>query len=93
MLIDEFTFQTDFLFYKKTYKMYLQSSLAQFSFEQPILAARKTVINSSRANLSLDLLSFFPSKRQLSIFFNFHFSSVHFIGVFYRQERRFVEFA
>ena len=39
--------------------MYLQSSLARFSFEQPILAARKTVINSSRANLSLDLLSFF----------------------------------
>ena len=58
MLIDEFTFQRDFLFYKKTYKMYLQSSLARFSFEQPILAARKTVINSSRANLSLDLLSF-----------------------------------
>ena len=44
---------------KKTYKTYLQSSLARFSFEQPILAARKTVINSSRANLSLDLLSFF----------------------------------
>ena len=135
---------------------------------QPILAARKTVIHSSRANLSLNLLSFFlqndsllfsgleviflvhlqsfASKiffhqqtgettsnlfpfvcetwiiltrnrllvdifltRRLSkslafcefasvnfeacIFFNFHFSSVHFIGVFYRQERRFVEFA
>ena len=28
-------------------------------FLQPILAARKTVINSSRANLSLNLLSFF----------------------------------
>ena len=28
-------------------------------FLQPIIAARKTVINSSRANLSLDLLSFF----------------------------------
>ena len=50
------------------------------------------MINSSRANLSLDLLSFFPSKRQLSILFKFHFSSVHFIGVFYRPER-FVEFA
>ena len=51
MLIDKFTFQTDFLFYKK------------------------------------------HAKCQLSIFFNFHFSSVHFIGVFYRQERRLVEFA
>ena len=36
--------------------------------------------------MSLDLVSFFTSKRQLSIFFNFYFSSVHFIGVFYRQE-------
>ena len=26
---------------------------------------------------------FFSSKRQLSIFFNFHFSFVHFIGAFY----------
>ena len=47
-------------------------------FLQPILAAKKTVINSCR--------KFFPSKRQLSIFFNFHFSSVHFIGVFYRGD-------
>ena len=38
--------------------MYPKSSLARFSFE-PILAARKTAINSSRANLSLDLMSFF----------------------------------
>ena len=52
MLIDKFTFQTDLLFYKKTHKLYLKSSLARFSF------SRKTVINSSRANLSLDLLSF-----------------------------------
>ena len=36
---------------------------------------------------------FFSSKRQLSIFFNLHFSFVHFIGVFYWQEGRFVEFA
>ena len=35
---------------------------------------------------------FFSSTWQLSIFFNFHFSYVHFIGVFY-QERSFVEFA
>ena len=73
--------------------MYLQSSLAPFSFEQPILAARKTVTKSSRANLSLDLLSFFLQNDSLVFFFNFHFSSVHFIGVFYGQERRFVEFA
>ena len=36
---------------------------------------------------------FFSSKRQLSIFFNLHFSFVHFIGAFYWQEGRFVEFA
>ena len=38
--------------------MYLKI-FARSIFLQPILAARKTVINSSRANLSLDLLSFF----------------------------------
>ena len=37
--------------------MYL--NFARSIFLQPILAARKTVIHSSRANLSLDLLSFF----------------------------------
>ena len=91
MLIDKFTFQTDFLFHKKHTKRTL--NLRSLDFPSADSSARKTVIHSSRANLSLDLLSFFPSKRQLSIFFNFHFSSVHFIGVFYRQERRFVEFA
>ena len=90
MLIGKFTFQTDFLFYKKHTKCTL--NLRSLDFPSADSSARKTVIHSSRANLSLDLLSFFPSKRQLSIFFNFHFSSVHFIGVFYRQERRFVEF-
>ena len=53
---------------------------------------KKTVINLSRANFLLDLFTFF-FKRQLSIFFNLHFSFVHFIGGFYRQERRFAEFA
>ena len=33
------------------------------------------------------------SKRQLSIFLLFHFSFARFIGAFYRQERRFAEFA
>ena len=57
MLIDKFTFQTDFLFYKKHTICTL--NLRWLDFLQPILAARKTVINSSRANLSLDLLYFF----------------------------------
>ena len=56
MLIDKFTFQTDFLFYKKHTKCTLN---LRSIFLQPILVARKTVINSARANLSLDLLSFF----------------------------------
>ena len=66
--------------------MYLQSSLARFSFEQPILAARKTVINSSRANSSLDLLSFFLQNDSLvfSLSSTFHrcISSVYFTGDF-----------
>ena len=48
------------------------------------------MINSSRANLSLDLLSFFLQNDSLVFSLTFHFSSVHFIGVFCPQERRFV---
>ena len=36
---------------------------------------------------------FFSSKWQLSIFFNFHFSFVHFVDAFYWEDGRFVEFA
>ena len=42
----------------------------------------------------VDWSSDFSSKRQLSVFFNFHFSFVYFIGAFQTaQERRFPEFA
>ena len=57
MLIDKFTFQTDFLFYKKHTKCTL--NLRSLDFPSADSSARKRVINSSRANLSLDLLSFF----------------------------------
>ena len=58
MLIEKFTFQTDFLFYKKHTKCTLNLRSLDFPSADS-LAARKTVINSSRANLSLDLLSCF----------------------------------
>ena len=48
--------------------MYLQSSLTRFSIEHPILPTRKTVINSSRANLSLDLWSFLLQNQSLVFF-------------------------
>ena len=85
MLIDKFTFQTDFLFYKNHTKCTL--NLRSLDFLQPILTVRKTVINSSRANLSLDLLSFFLQNGSLvfSLTSTFHLC----VGVFYRQERRF----
>ena len=57
MLIDKFTFQTDFLFYKKHTKCTL--NLRSLDYPSADLATRKTVINSSWANLLLDLLSFF----------------------------------
>ena len=57
MLIDKFTFQTDFLFYKKHTKCTL--NLRSLDFPLADSSREETVINSSRANLSLDLLSFF----------------------------------
>ena len=76
MLIEKFTFQTDFLF-----SSFFFSSLRSI-FLQPILASRKTVINSSRANLSLDLLSFFLQKDSLvfssTSTFHLYISSVYF---------------
>ena len=57
VLTDKFTFQTDFLFYKKHTKCTL--NLRSLDFPSADSSARKTVIHSSRANLSLDLLSFF----------------------------------
>ena len=63
MLIVKFTFQTDFLSYKNTQNV--PSIFGRSIILQPILAARKTVINSSRANLSLDFLSFFPQNDSL----------------------------
>ena len=91
MLIDKFTFQTDFLFYKKHTKCTLNLRLLDFPSADS--SREEKVINSFRGKFVAWSFVFFPSKRQLSIFFNFHFSFVHFIGVFYRQERRFVEFA
>ena len=79
MVIDKFTFQTDFLLYKKHTKWYLKSSLARFSSSR----FQPRVINSSRANLSLDLLSFFLQNDSLvfSSTSTFHqcISSVYFI--------------
>ena len=76
--------------------MYLKSRASKSSekfvhsvFRLPMLAAKKTVINSSRGNLLLDLLTFFL-KTTMEYF---HFSFVHFIGAFNRQERTFAEFA
>ena len=56
MLIDKFTFQTDLLFYKKHTKCTL--NLRSLDFPSADSICEETVINSSRANLSLDLLSF-----------------------------------
>ena len=55
MLIDKFPFQNTI----KTLKMYLQSlkDFAHSVFPLPIQAAKKTVINSSGANLPHDLLT------------------------------------
>ena len=72
MLIDKFTFQTDFLFYKKNTQN-VPCIFARSIFLQPILAARKTVINSSRANLSHDLSSCFL-QNVLSSTSTFHLS-------------------
>ena len=58
MLIDKFTFQADLLFYKKHTKYTLNLR----SLDYPSADSNREenrVINSSRANLSLDLLSFF----------------------------------
>ena len=68
----------------KTHKMYLKSSFTRFSSADP---SRKE--NLSKANLSLDLFDFL-FWRQLSNFFNFLFSFVHFICAFYWQERSYL---
>ena len=91
MLIDKFTFQTDFLFYKKHTKCTL--NLRSLDFSSADSSREENSDYFIQGKFVAGSFVFFPSKWQLSIFFNFHFSSVHFIGVFYRQERRFVEFA
>ena len=58
MLIDKFTFQTDFLFYKKQTKCTLNLRSLDYPSANSSREENR-VINSSRANLSLDLLSFF----------------------------------
>ena len=58
MLIDKFTFQTDFLFYKKHTKCSLNFRSLDFASADSS-REEKAVKNSSRANLSLDLLYFF----------------------------------
>ena len=57
MLIDKFPFQTDFLFYTKLTKCAL--NLCSLDFPSADSSREETVMNSSRANLSLDLSSFF----------------------------------
>ena len=57
MLIDKFTFQTDFFFYKKHTKCTL--NLRLLDFPSADYSRKKTVMNSTRANLSLVLLPFF----------------------------------
>ena len=63
MLTDKFTFQTDFLFYKKHTKCTL--NLRSLDYPSADSSREETVINSSRANLSLDLLSFFLQNNSL----------------------------
>ena len=91
MLIDKFTFQTDFLFYKKHTKC--TSNLRSFDFPSADSSREENSDQFIQGKFVALSFVFFPSKRQLSIFFNFHLSSVHFIGVFYRQEMRFNEFS
>ena len=91
MLIDKFIFQTDFLFYKKHTKCTL--NLRSLDFPSADSSREENSDLFIQGKFVAWTCVFFPSKRQLSIFFNFHFSSVHFIGVFYRQEKGFVEFA
>ena len=60
-----FHFKTDFLFYKNTQNvakslaLKILKKLRSLGFSSPDLEVKKTVINSSRANLLLDLLTFF----------------------------------
>ena len=91
MLIDKFTFQTNFLFYKKRTKFTL--NLHPLYFLSADLSREENSDLFIQGKFVAWSFVFFPSKPQLSIFFNFHFSFEHFIGVFYRQERSFVEFA
>ena len=63
MLIEKFTFQTDFLVYKKHTKCTL--NLRSLDYPSADSSREETVINSSRANLSLDLLSFFLQNNSL----------------------------
>ena len=65
MLIDKFTFQTDFLFYKKRTKCTL--NLRSLDFPSADSSREENSDYSSRANLSLDLLSFFLQNDSLVI--------------------------
>ena len=62
--------------------MYLKSSLARFSFSRLQPRGKHQVINSSRANLSLDLLSFLLQNDSLVFFsistFHLCISSMYF---------------
>ena len=72
--------------------MYLKSSLIQFFF----YAHPSREENSDKfiqGQFCRLIFWIFSSKRQLSIFFNFHFSFVHFIDAFYGHERKFADFA
>ena len=91
MLIDNFTFQTDCLFYKKHTKCTL--NLRSLDFPSADSSREENSDSFIQGKFVAWFFLFFSSKRQLSVFSNFHFSFVHFIGVFYRQERRLAEFA
>ena len=96
-----FHFKTDFLYYENiqnetncTLHLGLKSwktSLTLFFFWA---TSRKKNSDEFPQGKLVDWSSHFSSKRQLSIFFNFHFSFVYFIGAFQTaQERRFPKFA
>ena len=81
MLIDKFTFQTDFLFYKKHTKCAL--NLRSLDFPSGDSSHEENSdLNSFRANLSLDLLSLFLQNDSLEFSststFHLCISSVYF---------------
>ena len=96
-----FHFKTDFLYYENiqtetncTLSLGLKS-WKNFAYSVFLLSYQpQKNSNEFPQDKFVDWSFHFSSKRQLSIFFNFHFSFVYFIGAFQTaQERIFPEFA